>query len=65
MLLGRMTAAVHHRPHPADRCVVAAWHSGSEGRKHFATSALFSETGHLLGQARTTWIEVNLPDGSA
>jgi hypothetical protein len=61
MLLGRMSAAVHHRPRPADRCVAAAWHIGSEGRKHFAASALVSESGRLLGQARATWIEVDPP----
>ena len=61
MLLGRMAAAIHHHPRPGDRCVVAAWHSGSEGRKHFALSALFTDSGHLLGQAVTTWIEIDRP----
>ncbi|KPJ77527.1 MAG: hypothetical protein AMJ54_07840 [Deltaproteobacteria bacterium SG8_13] len=64
MLLGQMAAAVHHRPRPAERCVVAAWQSGSQGRKHFASSALFSETGRLLGKARTTWIALEPPDAT-
>lgn len=61
MLLGRMAAAIQHRPRPADRCVVAAWHIGSKGRKHFAASALLSDTGQLLGKSRATWIEVDPP----
>ena len=65
MLLGRMAAAVYRRPRAADRCVVAAWHLHSEGRKHFAASALLSENGHLLGCARATWIEVVAPDAAA
>ena len=61
MLLGRMAAAIHHRPRPGDRCVVVAWHSGSEGRKHFALSALLTDSGNLLGQAVATWIEIDRP----
>ena len=61
MLLGRMTAAVYARPFPGDRCVVAAWHIGSQGRKHFAETALLSETGRVLGNSRATWIEIDPP----
>lgn len=56
MLLGRMTARVLRRAHPGEQVVVTARTTGSEGRKHHATSALYAATGELLAHAEATWI---------
>jgi hypothetical protein len=57
LVLGRLAARVEALPRAAERCVVAAWPLGEEGRKAFAGSALYGEDGRLLGVARATWIE--------
>lgn len=46
-------------PRPGDRCVVAAWPTGREGRKLFAESALLSAEQDVLAIARTTWLLVD------
>ncbi len=58
-LLGRMTAQIFERPNPGDTCIVAAWPGASEGRKHFASTALFSTDGQLMAKAKQTWISAN------
>jgi hypothetical protein len=57
IVLGRMAARVARVPDAGERCVVAAWPLGEEGRKLYAGTALFSEEGELLTLARQTWIE--------
>ncbi|MFO7572334.1 MAG: hypothetical protein R6W48_07020 [Gaiellaceae bacterium] len=57
IVLGRMTARIERVPEIGERCVVAAWPLGEEGRKLFAGTALFSERGELLAAARQIWIE--------
>ncbi|WP_342712304.1 hypothetical protein AAFG13_13485 [Bradyrhizobium sp. B124] len=59
VLLGRMAARIDHRLSPGDRCVVAAWPTGREGRKLFAESALLSPEQDVLAVARTTWLLVD------
>ncbi|MBX3705514.1 MAG: hypothetical protein KF911_02690 [Pseudomonadales bacterium] len=55
-LLGRMTARVL-RPVPAAQdLVVTGWRLEIEGRKHFAGTALFDDSGALAAFARQTWI---------
>jgi hypothetical protein len=61
MLLGRLTAALRHKPNSGDRCVIVGWPIQSEGRKHQAATALLSEAGEVLGQALATWIEIKRP----
>jgi len=56
LLLGRFAATVLRVPQAGERCVVAGWHVGGEGRKLDAGTALWSG-GELLGFARATWIE--------
>ena len=49
-----------------ERCVVAAWAIGVEGRKHFAGSALYSAKGVPVAVARATWIQItSMPGGEA
>ncbi len=57
IVLGRMTAHVLRVPAPGERCVVAAWPCGEDGRKLHAGTALFAEHGELLALARQVWIE--------
>jgi hypothetical protein len=56
LVLGRMAARVLRVPAPGERCVVAGWPIGTDGRKLGAGTALWSD-GELLGYARATWIE--------
>jgi hypothetical protein len=57
IVLGRMTARVLGLPEVGERCVVAAWPLGEDGRKVYAGTALFAEDGALLAVARQVWIE--------
>jgi hypothetical protein len=57
LVLGRLAARVEALPRAGEQCVVVAWPLGDEGRKAFAGTALFGESGRLLGLARATWIE--------
>jgi hypothetical protein len=59
MVLGRLAAHLQRRPVRAGQaCVVVGWPEGSEGRKHFAGTAVFTGDGDLLAVARATWISV-------
>lgn len=57
VVLGQLTARVDRVPQAGERCVVVAWPLGSEGRKHAAGTALYTDGGELLGLARALWIE--------
>jgi hypothetical protein len=57
VVLGRLTARVDRVPELGERCVVVAWPLGSDGRKHGAGTALYTDSGELLGLARALWIE--------
>ncbi len=57
VVLGRMTACVLRVPEVGERCGVAAWPLGEDGRKLFAGTALFAEDGELLALAKQVWIE--------
>jgi hypothetical protein len=56
VLLGRMAAEIHRLPEEGERCVVASWPLGEDGRKLHAGTALFTGEGELLALARQTWI---------
>jgi hypothetical protein len=55
-VLGRMTARVERVPAVGERCVVVSWPLGEDGRKLYAGTALFDESGDVLAIARQTWI---------
>ena len=59
ILLGRMSARIDLRPGVEDAFIAVGWRTGSEGRKHFASSALFDVTGALLAFSRQTWITIS------
>jgi hypothetical protein len=62
-LLGRMTAEIRERPRAGEPLAVAAWATGSEGRKHAARSALYGADGRLLAKAACLWIELKPKEG--
>ncbi len=55
-VLGRITASLERLPAEGERCVVVGWPLGEDGRKLFAGTALFGESGDLIAIARQTWI---------
>ncbi|HZT92129.1 MAG TPA: hypothetical protein VFA05_08830 [Gaiellaceae bacterium] len=57
VVLGRLAVRVQRVPQAGERCVVVGWPLGSDGRKHGAGTALFDETGELLGVGRAVWVE--------
>jgi hypothetical protein len=58
VVLGQLTGSIRGEVKPGDRCVAMGWPLQVEGRKRFAGSAVFSETGELIAVARAVWIEV-------
>ena len=57
-LLGEMNAVLHRPVRNGGEIIVHAWHAWSDGRKHFAGTALHAADGTLLAQADTLWIEL-------
>lgn len=56
MLLGRMVGRVDGTVSIGEKCVVIGWRIGSEGRKHYAGTALYDSQGRCVGRTRQTWI---------
>lgn len=66
ILLGELGARLDGGVAIGERCVVAAWAIGSEGRKHFAGTALYNAAGAAVAVARATWVEItNMPGGAS
>jgi hypothetical protein len=59
MLLGRFAASVEPVLRAGERCTVIGWKLGRDGRKHYAGTAVFSESGAIVGRASATWISVD------
>ena len=58
MLLGEMQAHVDRRVRVGEPCTVIGWKVGTEGRKHYAGTAIFDGEGELCARALATWVEV-------
>ncbi|MEY9876365.1 hypothetical protein ABH931_005875 [Streptacidiphilus sp. MAP12-33] len=58
VVLGRITAEVHGTPSVGQPCVVTARLVGQDGRKYTTCTALYTDTGRLLGEAEALWIEL-------
>jgi hypothetical protein len=58
ILLGRMTARILKRPR-IEPVIAIAWSRGSERRKHFAGTALFTDAGDILAFSEQTWIQID------
>ena len=61
MVLGRFACRIDAAVYAGKSYIVTGWAIGSEGRKHFAGTAIFSEDGQLCGVGRATWIQINPP----
>jgi hypothetical protein len=59
ILLGRMSTKILAHPKPDAPLVAVAWSKGQDRRKHFAGSALFTETGKLVAFSEQTWIQID------
>ena len=59
ILLGRMSARILERPRADHPLIVVAWSKGSDRRKHFAGTALFSDKGDLIAFSEQTWIQID------
>jgi hypothetical protein len=57
-VLGRLAARIHAAIPEGMTCVAIGWPIDRDGRKIHAGSAIFSEDGELLAEARATWIEL-------
>lgn len=57
-LLGRLTAQIFKPLRSGERYIQAGWPLGSESRKLFGASAIFSESGTLHAAAKGTWIKL-------
>jgi hypothetical protein len=58
-LLGRLTARIERLPEVGERLVSIGWPIDSDGRKHFAGSALADIEGGIVAHAVATWIEID------
>lgn len=63
MVLGRLTARLDGAVEAGRPYVVVGWAVGSEGRKHYAGTALLSAEGVPIAVARATWLHVAFPGG--
>lgn len=58
-LLGRMTADILRAPVVGEHHVVVGEGTGVEGRKRFASAAIYTSDGEPVAVSRTTWITVD------
>jgi hypothetical protein len=58
IVLGRITGEILGDLQAGERCVVIGWEMGRDGRKRFAGTAVFNESGQLIGQAKAIWFEI-------
>ncbi|BDT85245.1 hypothetical protein [Nocardia cyriacigeorgica] len=58
-LLGSMTASVFALPEVGEKCVVVGAEQGEQGRKSYASTAVYGADGRLLGRAEQIWIRLN------
>jgi len=58
VLLGELRVGLYGDVAVRERCVLTAWETAHEGRKHHTATALFGESGECRGLGVGTWIEV-------
>jgi len=58
VLLGELSAVIRGTVAAGERCIVLGWNLGRDGRKHFAGTALYAESGECRAFARATWFEM-------
>ena len=57
ILTGRMAVEQVAPVHAGTRHIVIGWQVRSEGRKHWAGTALFDDAGHLKAKSEALWIK--------
>jgi len=55
-MLGRLAARIEHPIKAGGRCVVTGWRLHVEGRRHFAGTAVFDQSGRLCAYAKAIWV---------
>jgi hypothetical protein len=55
-MLGRLAARIEHPVKAGERCVVVGWRLRVEGRRHFAGTALFDQSGRLCAYGKAVWV---------
>ena len=60
IVLGRMTAEVSRRPSSGEPCLSVGRLHAQDGRKFLTDTALYAESGELLGRAEQTWLQIDL-----
>jgi hypothetical protein len=58
IVLGSLTAEILKRPVLGQHCIATGWEISRQGRKRFAGTALFSESGDIIAKAQAIWIEI-------
>jgi hypothetical protein len=58
VVLGQLTASIRGQVTAGETYIAMGWPLQVEGRKRFAGSAVYSESGELIAVARAIWIEV-------
>lgn len=58
IVLGELSARIDRGVAPGEKCIAIGWRLQLDGRKRFAASAVFSESGLPVAVGRATWIEV-------
>jgi len=57
-VLGRITAEIIEPVAPEERYIIAAWRTGEDGRKQFAGTALYTESGQVVARAEAVWFAI-------
>lgn len=55
-MLGQLAARIEHPIKAGERCVVTGWRIGVEGKRHYAGTAIFDQTGRLCAYAKAIWV---------
>lgn len=61
IVMGKFAAQIDNWMKPLEKYIVIGWQISITGRKIYAGTALFSESGKLFAKAKSTWIELNHP----
>jgi hypothetical protein len=59
LVTGRLGVNIDAPVRAGERCVLASWRTGVEGRKHQAEAVLLGEDGAVRAHARATWIKLD------
>lgn len=58
LVTGRLAVKPVAPARVGEKCVLAAWSTGIEGRKHFARAVLIGGDGSLRAQAKAVWVKL-------